>query len=132
MAQVFKNPNQQVEQLLSSDIIYRYPHFNENVPQGKVRLYHQTTLPKLKEIMKSGFIKGDVWSQENINPDQWRYGDIAIAFDVDPKVIHKANDTDRIIYNNIPIDAFSHIKARTSRTPKGIESFKKELENGNH
>lgn len=124
----FKNPLDLSQDLQSTDIVYKFPNYNENVPSGKVRLYHQTTLPKLKEILKARFLKGDVWGQENIGQNDWRYGDYAIAYDVDPKTIHKANGTDRIIYGNVPIDAFSYIKSRTARTPIGIEKFKKDLE----
>ena len=124
----YKNPLELSDAMQSTDIVYKFPNYSENVPEGKVRLYHQTSLPKLKEILKSKFIKGDVWGQEDIK--NWNYGDFAIAYDVDPKSIHRANDTDRIIYENVPIDSFSFIKAMTPRTPIGIEKLKKELENG--
>ncbi len=111
-----------------TDVVHKFKNYSEQVPEGKIRLYHQTTLPKLKEILKTNKIKGDVWGQENT--EGWRYGDYAIAYDVDPSKIHRANDTDRIIYGDVPVEAFSHIKAKLARTPKGLESFRKELEDG--
>lgn len=122
-----KNPLELADTLLSSDIVYKFPNYIENPKAGMTRLYHQTTLPKLKQILKDKQIKGDVWSQEDIKPDQWRYGDYAIAFDIEPSKIHRANESDRIIYGDIPIESLSFIKARTPRTPIGIKHFEEEL-----
>ena len=127
-SEIYKNPIDLSNALQSSDVVYKFPNYSENAPKGKVRLYHQTTLPKIKEILKSRALKGDVWGQEKI--DNWNYGDYAIAYDVDPKTIHRANETDRIIYGDVPFDSFAYIKAMTPRTPSGIENLKKELENG--
>lgn len=112
----------------SSDIVYKFSSYKDLPDENKIRLYHQTTLPKIKQILKDGYLKGDVWSQEDIAKDDWRYGDYAIAFDIDKNKIHRANDIDRIIYENIPIDSFQFIKGQMARTPKGIENFKRELE----
>ena len=107
---------------LTKNIIHK---FKRELKPNEVLLYHQTNGEKLKKIFTDGFIKADVWAQEDI--DQFRYGDFAIGFAVDKDKVHKANGTDRIVYQNIPNKDFIYVIGATSRTEKGKENFRKDF-----
>ena len=108
---------------LDKNIIHK---FKRELKPNEVLLYHQTKGEKLKKIFTDGYIKADVWAQEDI--DQFRYGDFAIGFAVDKNKVHKANNTDRIVYQTIPNKDFIYILGATSRTKKGKENFRNEFE----
>lgn len=119
-----KNPtsSNNINEELEEKVLY---NFSRQLKENEVLLYHQTSEEKLKEILSSGFIKADVWSQEHI--DSWRYGDYAIAFAIDKDKVHKANDTDRIIYKDVPKEDFVSILGMTTRTKTGKDNFRKEF-----
>ena len=108
---------------LDKNIIHK---FKRELKPNEVLLYHQTSGEKLKKIFLDGFIKADVWAQEDI--DTFRYGDFAIGFAIDKDKVHKANDTDRIVYQNVPNKDFVYILGSTGRTEKGKEKFRTEFD----
>lgn len=110
--------NKDFNESLKTRIIYTYPR---EVQENEVILYHQTTKNKLKDILSSGIIKKDVWSQEDI--DTWNYGDFAIGFVVNKDKVHKANSVDRIIYDDIHEEDFIYILNKTGLSKKGKENF---------
>jgi len=111
------------EDLKDNQVVY---NFDRELNSNEVLLYHQTSEDKLKKILKDGFIKHDVWAQENI--DTWNYGGYAIGFAIDKDRVHKPNDIDRIVYVDIPKEDFVCILDSRGRTSIGKEKFKSEFE----
>ena len=110
------------EDIKDNQIAYK---FDRELRPNEILLYHQTSEDKLKKILKDGFISHDVWSQENI--DKWQYGGYAIGFAIDRDRVHKANETDRIVYVDVPKEDFVCILDSRGRTSTGKEAFKKQF-----
>lgn len=109
--------------------------FKEQSP-NTIKLYHETNLDNLKQILKDGislrnslkYNGGCIWASDALeNTNNWMYGDYAVCFEVNPKSAHKVNEHDYQVYTDIPISNILSIYSMSHRTEVGKVNLLKEL-----